>query len=42
MHAVDPVQRLRLLDNQLEVLKEREFHAALLDIFKYLRDLHTN
>jgi C-terminal processing protease CtpA/Prc len=42
MHAVDPVQRLRLLDNQLEALKEREFHAELLDIFKDLRDLHTN
>ncbi|WP_133510377.1 S41 family peptidase [Candidatus Thiosymbion oneisti] len=42
MHAVDPVQRLRLLHNKLETLSEREFHADLLDIFKDLRDLHTN
>lgn len=42
MHAVDPVQRLRLLYNRLETLSEREFHADLLDIFKDLRDLHTN
>jgi C-terminal processing protease CtpA/Prc len=42
MHAVDPVQRLRLLGNQLGTLSERAFHAELLDIFKDLRDLHTN
>jgi C-terminal processing protease CtpA/Prc len=42
MHAVDPVQRLRLLHNKAVALKEREFHAELLDIFKNLRDLHTN
>ena len=42
MHAVNPVQRLRLLNNKLETLSEREFHAELIDIFKDLRDLHTN
>lgn len=42
MHAVDPVQRLRLLHNNLDSLDEREFHAELIDIFKELRDLHTN
>jgi len=42
MHAVDPVQRLRLLRNKLDSLGEREFHAELIDIFKELRDLHTN
>lgn len=42
MHAVDPVQRLRLLNNKLQTLSEREFHAELIDIFKDLRDLHTN
>ena len=42
MHAVDPVQALRLLRGQLDSLEEREFHARLIDIFKDLRDLHTN
>lgn len=42
MHAVDPVQRLRLLQNNFETLSERVFHADLIDIFKDLRDLHTN
>jgi hypothetical protein len=42
MHAIDPVQALRLLRNQLDTLDEREFHARLIDIFKDLRDLHTN
>ena len=42
MHAVDPVQRLRLLHSKLASLDEREFHAELIDIFKELRDLHTN
>jgi C-terminal processing protease CtpA/Prc len=42
MHAVDPVQRLRLLGDRLEGLDEREFHAELIDIFMDLRDLHTN
>lgn len=42
MHAVDPVQRLRLLRNRLDSFDEREFHAEMIDIFKELRDLHTN
>jgi hypothetical protein len=45
MHAVDPVQRLRLLESRLELLKEpmpdRKFHAEMLSIFSSLRDLHT-
>jgi C-terminal processing protease CtpA/Prc len=42
MHAVDPVQRLRLLAYRLDGLSDREFHAELLGIFVSLRDLHTN
>ena len=42
MHAVDPVQRLRLLGNRLDTLSERRFHAELIGIFNDLRDLHTN
>jgi hypothetical protein len=42
MHTVDPVQRLRLLEDRLDELDERSFHAELIDIFKDLRDLHTN
>lgn len=47
MHAVDPVQRLRLLDHRLEgqtdtaMDPELDFHAELSDIFNSLRDLHT-
>lgn len=48
MHAVDPVQRLKLL---LQVLEsgpepaqpsEIEFHREMTDIFTSVRDLHTN
>ena len=42
MHAVDPVQRLRLLDRRLAGISERRFHDELLSIFTTLRDLHTN
>jgi hypothetical protein len=42
MHAVDPVQRLRLLTHRLDAMSDREFHAELLDIMIELRDLHTN
>ena len=42
MHAVDPVQRLRLLRQRLAGLSERQFHDELLAIFVELRDLHTN
>ena len=42
MHAVDPVQRLRLLDRRRDSLDDPAFHAELLDIFTELRDLHTN
>jgi hypothetical protein len=41
-HAIDPVQRLKLLRRKLEVLSERAFHDEMLSIFKGLRDLHTN
>lgn len=48
MHAVDPVQRLRLLDRRLAeqaddttVPPEADFHAEVSDIFNSLRDLHT-
>jgi Peptidase family S41 len=42
MHAVDPVQRQRLLRRRMGTLDDRAFHAELLDIFISVRDLHTN
>jgi cytosine/adenosine deaminase-related metal-dependent hydrolase len=48
MHAVDPVQRLRLLRDRLATLTEEtrgsevEFHRELADVFASVRDLHTN
>lgn len=43
MHAVDPLQRLRLLQRRLErPISELAFHAQMTAIFTSLRDLHTN
>lgn len=48
MHAVNPVQRLRVLRRRLErqtestMPKEWLFHAELSEIFHSVRDLHTN
>ena len=42
MHAVDPLQALRLLRHRLAQLTETEFHVQLQRIFLGLRDLHTN
>ena len=42
MHSIDPLQRLRLLKQRVTELTIMEFHAELLDVFKELRDLHTN
>ena len=42
MHAVDPVQSLKLLRRRLAVISERQFHNEMIGIFKGLRDLHTN
>ena len=48
MHAVNPVQRLRLLRARLErqtdatMDPERSFHTELSGIFHSVRDLHTN
>jgi Peptidase family S41 len=42
MHAVDPLQRLRLLKHRSASLSEPAFHAELISIFTRLRDLHTN
>ncbi len=42
MHAVDPVQRLKLLRRKSAAVTEREFHNEMIAIFKELRDLHTN
>lgn len=47
MHAVDPVQRLRLLRHQLDEVDEGalppeiEFHNEMTRIFNSMRDLHT-
>lgn len=48
MHAVDPVQRLRLFGDRLSqttperMESEWEFHRELIGIFASLRDLHTS
>jgi hypothetical protein len=42
MHAVDPLQAIRLLRHRLADLSETEFHAQLQRIFLGLHDLHTN
>jgi hypothetical protein len=43
MHAIDPVQRLRLLQHRLgQFENDLAFHAEMTDIFTSLRDLHTN
>ena len=47
MHAVDPIQRLRLLRFRLlemkdsELPNEMQFHRRMLEIFASTRDLHT-
>ena len=41
MHAVDPLQRLRLLKRHATGLSDPAFHAELISIFTCLRDLHT-
>ncbi|GAB3060243.1 hypothetical protein GCM10027053_23020 [Intrasporangium mesophilum] len=42
MHAIDPLQSLRLLRHRLPELSETEFHVQLQRIFLGLHDLHTN
>ena len=48
MHAVDPIQRLKLLQYRLSQLSEDrlppeiQFHNEMTDIFTSVRDLHTN
>ncbi len=42
MHAINPVQELRLLALQAGQMSEPAFHQALQTIFLRLRDLHTN
>jgi hypothetical protein len=42
MHAIDPLQALKLLRHRLPQLSEGEFHLQLQRIFLGLRDLHTN
>ena len=46
MHAVDPVQRLRNLNHDMENgrgawMSDLDFHREMIDIFDSLRDLHT-
>ena len=41
MHAIDPLQRLRLLRARLDTMTDTAFHAELISIFTSLRDLHT-
>lgn len=42
MHAIEPVQRLRLVKQRLDSYSERAFHNEMISIFVHLRDLHTN
>src|SRR5690349_4465476 len=45
MHAVDPLQRLRLLQRRLtkpQFGSEIAFHHEMTEIFTSVRDLHTN
>ncbi|MBP1861545.1 S41 family peptidase [Rhizobium herbae] len=43
MHAVDPLQRLRLLRRRLkDIESEITFHHEMTEIFTSLRDMHTN
>ncbi|MHA2426943.1 MAG: S41 family peptidase [Candidatus Hermodarchaeia archaeon] len=47
MHAIDPIQKLKLMQYQLEkqpeeLLPELEFHKEMIRIFTSTRDLHTN
>lgn len=48
MHSIDPVQRLKVLLQTMEMtppsreFSEVEFHAEMTDIFTSVRDLHTN
>jgi hypothetical protein len=41
MHAVEPVQRLRLLERRLDGISDLGFHQELSGIFRSLGDLHT-
>ena len=42
MHAIDPIQRLRLLRYRYERMSDRRFHDEMISVFMSLRDLHTN
>lgn len=42
MHAVDPIQRLRLLLLRMASMSERAFHDEMITVYTHLRDLHTN
>ena len=45
MHAIDPLQRLKLLRHRIDheaFASESAFHQEMLKIFVSLRDLHTN
>jgi C-terminal processing protease CtpA/Prc len=41
MHAVDPLRRLRLLEQRVTRIAPRRFHDEMLSIFAELRDRHT-
>jgi C-terminal processing protease CtpA/Prc len=43
IHGVDPVQRLRVLEENVESFTDTQaFHEEMLSIFRSVRDLHTN
>lgn len=42
MHAIEPIQSLKLMRHYLPELSERAFHDRMIFTFSHLRDLHTN
>lgn len=41
-YAIDPDQRLRILRQRVGDMRDQSFHTEMLEIFKSLRDAHTN
>jgi hypothetical protein len=41
LHAVSPVQELRLLESRIDDITELEFHHRLINLFVRIRDRHT-
>jgi hypothetical protein len=42
IHAIEPIQRLRLLNYRLDHMSEWQFYDEMISIFMGVQDLHTN